>query len=691
MSLKLLAREGKRKIKKKKRRNHKSQEIHLFQMISPLFLLIICFICTQGEMVAYDCAAQSANITTISLLNIKPCNIENRKPIITDTNIRLLQLSRFSKIHVKFCQVKLERTIKYCGRWSYNYLVHNGIAQYLVDMTPELCHEMHTYKTFRHRQSMSTGLRMNGTSFATHTLAGTVSSDGYCTGASFSDIYGSWDNVLVIGNFEITLHDYDAPVNLEEDKVYMRHGRHCKLSNNMCMDNDGSTGFWISVPHDKCSFSEYDVLYEGPAKRIYDNTTTTEGIEEVYSVQNGEVTFGLARKGVEYVCDRQLVRTEHPKLFILEIEKNNKRQVEKSIPVENLDLMAYVNSKFVHVEKHFGKQLKDLYIDVLTQKCELERRVLENSLLIAHSRPAEFALRVMKGPGYMAHIAGEVVHVIKCIPVPVTLARLETCYSHLPVIVHNETMFMTPHTHILLRRSPKVDCNGYISPMYKINDKWIRLNPTPDKAVSPEELEPLTKPTWKYESLSDLATSGIYSDKDLIKLQDHLMFSEEQTAILDTIARGSIGETINTDGISFAQLIDDSSIEKIAQRATTKLWSWFTGFGTVSAGMIGVFITMKAIKFTVDTLIHGYALHRAFGWGVWLLGAFWDSVSNFLLHFKPKKPETTEDKHPTKIENPKPVGSAPDDDFSQTGPQIYPDIRIAPLTTFHYPKNTYEH
>ena len=33
-----------------------------------------------------------------------------------------------------------------------------------------------------------------------------------------------------------------------------------------------------------------------------------------------------------------------------------------------------------------------------------------------------------------------------------------------------------------------------------------------------------------------------------------------------------------------------------------------------------------------DTIIHGYALHRLFGWSLHLIGAFWDSVSGLLLH-----------------------------------------------------------
>ena len=62
-----------------------------------------------------------------------------------------------------------------------------------------------------------------------------------------------------------------------------------------------------------------------------------------------------------------------------------------------------------------------LYIDVITQKCNLEKQTLKNSLSIATQVPDEFAFVLIKGPGYMAVVAGEVVHIVKCVPVDVKI------------------------------------------------------------------------------------------------------------------------------------------------------------------------------------------------------------------------------------------------------------------------------
>jgi len=54
----------------------------------------------------------------------------------------------------------------------------------------------------------------------------------------------------------------------------------------------------------------------------------------------------------------------------------------------------------------------------------------------------------MKGPGYMAVNTGEAVHVVKCIPVEVTMRKAEECYSELPATARNASLFLTPKSRV---------------------------------------------------------------------------------------------------------------------------------------------------------------------------------------------------------------------------------------------------
>ena len=104
------------------------------------------------------------------------------------------------------------------------------------------------------------------------------------------------------------------------------------------------------------------------------------------------------------------MRTEHPKLLIFKTTRGNPFLENKQLLVENIDLFTYINSKFMYVKRHIFREMSKLYHDLLTHKCKLEQQVFKNSLIIATQAPDEFAYHLMKGPGYMSIIAGEVVN-----------------------------------------------------------------------------------------------------------------------------------------------------------------------------------------------------------------------------------------------------------------------------------------
>ena len=139
-------------------------------------------------------------------------------------------------------------------------------------------------------------------------------------------------------------------------------------------------------------------------------------------------------KSVESVCGYTVFHTEHPKLVIFETVKGESFAGNCKLAVDNVDLFAHVNSKFIYVEKHIKIQMRNFYKDVLLQRCSLERETLKNALARATQTQDEFAYNLMKGPGYMAVTAGEVVHVIKCIPVEVMIQHRVECYAELKVI-----------------------------------------------------------------------------------------------------------------------------------------------------------------------------------------------------------------------------------------------------------------
>ena len=172
------------------------------------------------------------------------------------------------------------------------------------------------------------------------------------------------------------------------------------------------------------------------------------------------------------VCRVPFIKTEFPSLYIIDQKEYFLRQRDV-YP----DLLTYINAKFVYVEGKTREQMGDLYIDILNKKCESDLAILRESLSLAFLAPDYFAYNLM-GPGYMAYLSGELIHLVKCLAVEVEVQEdLEKCYEQIPVKYNNKDMFLSYKTKILIKRSMETKCNILLQLGFKLNNEWYTFTP----------------------------------------------------------------------------------------------------------------------------------------------------------------------------------------------------------------------
>ena len=513
--------------------------------------------------------------------------------------------------------------------YSHVSIVKHGEHKYIYEISRQACKQLYITGILKFGNHIVSGIRINSTTTRPMLFAGYLDNEGRCNGASYSDPYGDWESVVVQGTLKITMQEQKARVDLSNNLIHLRSGTPCTLSDATCMDVEGGHTFWNPIPISNCKFYKYSILYEGYASKI--NDLIHNHVQTVYSLATDDITFALMLKSAENVCGYTVFRTEHPKLVIFETVKGKSFASSYKLAVDNVDLFAYVNSKFIYVEKHIKTQMRNLYRDVLLQRCNLERETLKNALAIATQAPDEFAYNLMKGPGYMAVTAGEVVHVIKCIPVEVMIQHGDECYAELKVMKGNSTYFLTPRTHIIKTRGTRVTCNTILPSYYLVEGSWYKLLPKPTEGVEPITIQPSVQATWDYISPASLATSGIYTEKDLEDLRDRIMFPVERSSLLNDVAREIHGHTIDSHDGTFMKLMNDDTIEKIVESTWDKLWEKFMTFGTASAGVIAILLILQAIKMIVEVIINGFLLHRIYGWSIHMFGAILSSLTQCLI------------------------------------------------------------
>lgn len=313
-----------------------------------------------------------------------------------------------------------------------------------------------------------------------------------CRPIRFMDLM---DTVRVQAIVRISLKSYTTVVKLAANGIILQSGQRCQLQQGSCLDSEDGYTFWESLPTDYCNFNRYDILFEGKATKL---SSQNQDSPTIYTVTTEET-----------ICGYRLIKTEHPKLFIIETTNSGRFKCTSKTPVNNLDIFTYVNSKIGYVEKHIKNQLANLYQDIIEQKCALQRQIIRNALDLVHISPEEVAHIITKEPGYMAIASGEVVHLIECIPVVCQTRRTEDCFEQLPVSYKTSSYFLTPKHRTLTRVGTRKECNAVIPTQFKLHGACCKLMPNPVQTIPPQSIQPISKSKWKYIDPQNLANGGI--------------------------------------------------------------------------------------------------------------------------------------------------------------------------------------
>ncbi|KOC59989.1 hypothetical protein WH47_10117 [Habropoda laboriosa] len=63
-------------------------------------------------------------------------------------------------------------------------------------------------------------------------------------------------------------------------------------------------------------------------------------------------------------------------------------------------------------------------------------------------------------------------------------------------------------------------------------------------------------------------------------------------------------------------------------------------FGSFTAGILGIYITLRLIKLIINAVLNGIALHAAYGWSLHLLAAVWSTLAHFCIFLQQKREDT---------------------------------------------------
>ena len=145
-----------------------------------------------------------------------------------------------------------------------------------------------------------------------------------------------------------------------------------------------------------------------------------------------------------------------------------------------------------------------------------------------------------------------------------------------------------------MKRGTQVPCSSLLPSYYKINEVWYKIMTRPTETLTPAIIQSQMANNWEYKDPASLATSGIYTERDLSKLRERINFPMEKPAFLNVLARGMAGIPMTRPDDTIVNLFEEKALEKLADSAWDKAWQKFMNFGTVSAAVLGVIFIVQA-------------------------------------------------------------------------------------------------
>lgn len=303
-----------------------------------------------------------------------------------------------------------------------------------------------------------------------------------------------------------------------------------------------------------------------------------------------------------------------------------------ALSTENTDLTMYINSKLMYIEQAYKREISKLYTDAIQRRCQNRREILKNRLLLAPLTPSALSNLIQSHMGYLGKVMGEVLYIVQCTPKVAKIRRTEFCYNELPITILNQSMFMSPVTHIIQRQAEQIECSSLLAPLYFVDNEWVGLSPHPVERSAPHQLQPQESHRLQFTPIQPVGVSGLYTQEEISKVQRALAFGEERAAVANILARRIAGLQTDNQGYSTLQMFNSAEVKNLARSTLVYIWGWFTGIGMVMSGVIGIYVVIKGVKYISGVILNGVAIYKTIGCGFSILASFWNTLAVWLVH-----------------------------------------------------------
>ena len=144
------------------------------------------------NILAFDCEKNYTKISQISNNEVAPCQKTEKEIMHSEIDLQVIQTRLFNTLHVYHCLILKQSITFHCGYLSHTSMHY--ISEDVVQITPEACERIHKDRVFSYKSVIFDDLMPNSTTTSSFTEHGHITQDGSCTGQTFQNKRGLFEN-----------------------------------------------------------------------------------------------------------------------------------------------------------------------------------------------------------------------------------------------------------------------------------------------------------------------------------------------------------------------------------------------------------------------------------------------------------------------------------------------------------------
>lgn len=616
----------------------------------------------------FECKLSEPAFQTFSIIQPSACHKHLRNITTKQKHIQLLKKNDFIRIPVKNCKIHFETTIFKCTKsfWTPSQQKFVGKKSYNLRISTQKCDDIIKEKEYKdsHNENIHVFLNNNKGSINKF-IYGSVADDNSCEGKDFFSYNRNnhYTNALLHAIVTVQVKVEEALLNLNTLKVKLSDGNEYPYADTMAISSENGQYFWnVENSITACDARRFTSLYTGLGtimEELKDNTTL-----QTFLVSNNQThqSFLLDKKSEILLCGIKTITTSSADLYL----RYNDGQDFDITPSNNINILDismihFHTIRLLSVYNNMEENLQELYSNYKYDSCLAKHQLIQTIVsLISIAKPMEIPKILFNIDNAIAVQSGDTLSLIKCIPIDCYLRHTELCYAELPAFCNNEEVFLSPRNRLITKTGTVSQCSDILPNYFFINNQWISISGSNYSIVTNTPLDILSNNfEWKFIRREQLASGGIYSNKQLENFHKFIMERKEM--------QSTAANYFNTNEHSYEKerslfikfMKSDQGQEYFISSQLRVIQNWLNYLGKYSAQVIAILIIIKFITFIVDFTYNVIRTIYVYGFTWRLLFTAFNNINNDVINanrFRNYNPHSqTTDSYPSSYQTTFPI------------------------------------